>query len=225
MTISASQPAVVPAAPAPGTSMASSSLVPTIHYKLVLLGDASVGKSCLVVRFCRGEFYEYQEPTIGAAFMTQTVPLKDVTVKFEIWDTAGQERYRSLAPMYYRGAAAAVVVYDVGSMESFEGAKRWIAELKGLQAAQVIVALAGNKADLPESARQVSKEVAAGFARDQGILFLETSAKAGTNVHEVFKEIALRLPKDKKTSSAADAALLLKSNAGASRLGCGGCGN
>jgi hypothetical protein len=72
------------------------------------------GKSCLVVRFVRDEFFEYQEPTIGAAFLTQTVNLEDnQTVKFEIWDTAGQERYRSLAPMYYRGAAAAIIVYDV----------------------------------------------------------------------------------------------------------------
>ena len=136
------------------------------------------------------------------------MPLKDVTIKFEIWDTAGQERYRSLAPMYYRGATAAVVVYDVGSLESFEGAKRWISELKALHAAQVIVALAGNKADLEN--RQVSKDVAAAYARDQGILFLETSAKTGLNVHEIFKEIALRLPKEKKT--AVDPALLLKAD-------------
>ncbi len=110
----------------------------TCHFKLVLLGDTAVGKSCLVVRFVRDEFFEFQEPTIGAAFLTQTVSLDDgMTVKFEIWDTAGQghslhflinaslaaphsflillhvERYRSLAPMYYRGAAAAIVVYDV----------------------------------------------------------------------------------------------------------------
>ena len=83
------------------------------HYKLVLLGDSAVGKSCLVVRFVRDEFFEFQEPTIGAAFLTQTVSLDDATVKFEIWDTAGQERYRSLAPMYYRGAAAAIVVFDI----------------------------------------------------------------------------------------------------------------
>lgn len=83
------------------------------HFKLVLLGDSAVGKSCLVVRFVRDEFFEFQEPTIGAAFLTQTVSLDDATVKFEIWDTAGQERYRSLAPMYYRGAAAAIVVYDI----------------------------------------------------------------------------------------------------------------
>ena len=199
------------------------SLIPTIHYKLVLLGDASAGKSCLVVRFCRGEFYEYQEPTIGAAFMTQTVPLKDHTIKFEIWDTAGAERFRSLAPMYYRGAAAAVVVYDVTSQESFDGAKRWIAELKSLHAAQVIVALAGNKVDL-EASRQVSKDVAAAYARDQGILFLETSAKTGLNVHEIFKEIALRLPKEKKQANGET--VRLKGDEGVRGWGSScGCGN
>ena len=83
------------------------------QFKLVLLGDSAVGKSSLVLRFVRGQFFEYQESTIGAAFLTQTVALNDATVKFEIWDTAGQERYHSLAPMYYRGAAAAVVVYDI----------------------------------------------------------------------------------------------------------------
>ena len=83
------------------------------QYKLVLLGDSAVGKSSLVLRFVRGQFFEYQESTIGAAFLTQTVALNDTTVKFEIWDTAGQERYHSLAPMYYRGAAAAIVVYDI----------------------------------------------------------------------------------------------------------------
>ena len=83
------------------------------QYKLVLLGDSAVGKSSLVLRFVRGQFFEYQESTIGAAFLTQTVALNETTVKFEIWDTAGQERYHSLAPMYYRGAAAAIVVYDI----------------------------------------------------------------------------------------------------------------
>ena len=83
------------------------------QFKLVLLGDSAVGKSSLVLRFVRGQFFEYQESTIGAAFLTQTVALNDTTVKFEIWDTAGQERYHSLAPMYYRGAAAAIVVYDI----------------------------------------------------------------------------------------------------------------
>ncbi|NXR23548.1 RAB5B protein, partial [Cinclus mexicanus] len=83
------------------------------QFKLVLLGESAVGKSSLVLRFVKGQFHEYQESTIGAAFLTQSVCLDDTTVKFEIWDTAGQERYHSLAPMYYRGAQAAIVVYDI----------------------------------------------------------------------------------------------------------------
>ena len=97
----------------PPSDMAAAGGQRVFQYKLVLLGDSAVGKSSLVLRFVRGQFFEYQESTIGAAFLTQTVALNDTTVKFEIWDTAGQERYHSLAPMYYRGAAAAIVVYDI----------------------------------------------------------------------------------------------------------------
>ena len=100
------------------------------QFKLVLLGDSAVGKSSLVLRFVRGQFFEYQESTIGAAFLTQTVALNDTTVKFEIWDTAGQERYHSLAPMYYRGAAAAIVVYDITNRDTFQRAKQWVKELQ-----------------------------------------------------------------------------------------------
>lgn len=89
------------------------------QFKLVLLGESAVGKSSLVLRFVKGQFHEFQEATIGAAFLTQTVCLDDTTVKFEIWDTAGQERYHSLAPMYYRGAQAAIVVYDITSGVGF----------------------------------------------------------------------------------------------------------
>lgn len=91
----------------------------TCQFKLVLLGESSVGKSSLVLRFVKGQFHEFQESTIGAAFLTQTVQIDDTTVKFEIWDTAGQERYHSLAPMYYRGAQAAIVVYDITNKETF----------------------------------------------------------------------------------------------------------
>lgn len=128
------------------------------HFKLVLLGDTAVGKSCLVVRFVRDEFFEFQEPTIGAAFLTQTVPIEGATVKFEIWDTAGQERYRSLAPMYYRGAAAAIVVYDITNKESFNGAKSWVKELQRRGDPNVVITLAGNKADL-QNKRKVEHQV------------------------------------------------------------------
>mmetsp|Transcript_38558 Transcript_38558/g.56776 ORF Transcript_38558/g.56776 Transcript_38558/m.56776 type:complete len:194 (-) Transcript_38558:475-1056(-) len=165
------------------------------HFKLVLLGDTAVGKSCLVVRFVRDEFFEFQEPTIGAAFLTQTVGLDDATVKFEIWDTAGQERYRSLAPMYYRGASAAIVVYDITNQDSFNGAKSWVKELQRRGDPNVVIALAGNKADL-ESRRKVEFEEANAYAEENGILHLETSAKNSNNVKSLFVEIAKKLPKN-----------------------------
>ncbi|KAL7448334.1 hypothetical protein ACHAWC_000541 [Mediolabrus comicus] len=164
------------------------------HFKLVLLGDTAVGKSCLVVRFVRDEFFEFQEPTIGAAFLTQTVALDDATVKFEIWDTAGQERYRSLAPMYYRGAAAAIVVYDITNPDSFAGAKSWVKELQRRGDQNVVIAMAGNKADL-EARRKVDFAEANEYAEENGILHMETSAKNANNVKALFVEIANRLPK------------------------------
>mmetsp|Transcript_9560 Transcript_9560/g.10895 ORF Transcript_9560/g.10895 Transcript_9560/m.10895 type:complete len:225 (-) Transcript_9560:280-954(-) len=166
----------------------------TWHFKLVLLGDTAVGKSCLVVRFVRDEFFEYQEPTIGAAFLTQTVSLEDTTVKFEIWDTAGQERYRSLAPMYYRGAAAAVVVFDITNKESYTGAQSWVKELQKRGDPNVVIALAGNKADC-ESERTVDKGEVETYAAENGIIYMETSAKTALNVRELFVGIAQKLPK------------------------------
>jgi len=130
-----------------------------------------------------------------AAFLTQTVQLDDSTVKFEIWDTAGQERYRSLAPMYYRGAAAAIVVYDITNPDSFAGAKSWVKELQRRGDQNVVIALAGNKADL-ESRRKVEFEEANAYAEENGILHLETSAKNANNVKALFVEIAKKLPKN-----------------------------
>lgn len=121
--------------------------------------------------------------------------LDDSTVKFEIWDTAGQERYRSLAPMYYRGASAAIVVYDITNPDSFTGAKSWVKELQRRGDPNVVIALAGNKADL-ESRRKVQFEEANSYAEENGILHLETSAKNANNVKALFVEIAKKLPKN-----------------------------
>uniref|UniRef100_A0A8C1EDD0 small monomeric GTPase n=1 Tax=Cyprinus carpio carpio TaxID=630221 RepID=A0A8C1EDD0_CYPCA len=158
------------------------------QFKLVLLGESAVGKSSLVLRFVKGQFHEFQESTIGAAFLTQTVCLDDTTVKFEIWDTAGQERYHSLAPMYYRGAQAAIVVYDITNEESFARAKNWVKELQRQASPNIVIALSGNKADLANK-RAVDFQDAQSYADDNSLLFMETSAKTSMNVNEIFMAI------------------------------------
>eukprot|EP01087_Luapelamoeba_hula_P008824 TRINITY_DN2238_c0_g1_i1.p1 TRINITY_DN2238_c0_g1~~TRINITY_DN2238_c0_g1_i1.p1 ORF type:complete len:221 (+),score=36.67 TRINITY_DN2238_c0_g1_i1:60-665(+) len=168
------------------------------QFKLVLLGQAGVGKSNLVLRFVKGEFHENNESTIGAAFLTQTVALSDQTmVKFEIWDTAGQERFNSLAPMYYRGAQAALVVYDITNEASLNRAKSWVKELQTQGTVRMVIALVGNKVDL-EDQRRVNRDEAAAYAEENGILFTETSAKTAHNVAQIFESIAKALPKDKE---------------------------
>ncbi|XP_060958975.1 ras-related protein RHN1 [Cannabis sativa] len=165
-----------------------------IQAKLVVLGDMGTGKTSLVLRFIKGQFNDYQESTIGAAFFTQVLSLNEATIKFDIWDTAGQERYHSLAPMYYRGAAAAIVVYDITTMDSFVRAKKWVQELQKQGNPNLIMFLAGNKVDL-EKKREVEFEEGEQYAKENGLVFLETSAKTAQNVNELFYEIAKRLVK------------------------------
>mmetsp|Transcript_16869 Transcript_16869/g.36516 ORF Transcript_16869/g.36516 Transcript_16869/m.36516 type:complete len:199 (-) Transcript_16869:959-1555(-) len=178
--------------------------------KLVLLGEMGSGKSSLVLRYVKGQFFDYQASTVGAAFLTKAVP--ELNVKFEIWDTAGQERYHSLAPMYYRGAAAAIIVYDITSTDSFNRAKAWVRELQKQGNPNMIMALAGNKADL-EASRAVSVEDAQAYAAENGLYFLETSAKTAANVDPLFFEIAKKLPKAEAVARPQQPGLVLAQNA------------
>jgi len=133
----------------------------SVQVKLVLLGEAAVGKSSVVLRFVSNEFQANKEPTIGAAFLTQKCRLEDRVLRYEIWDTAGQERFHSLAPMYYRNAQAAVVVYDVTKASSLEKAKTWVKELQRQANPNIVIALAGNKVDLVQPTSASSSATAA----------------------------------------------------------------
>ncbi|TLD34265.1 hypothetical protein PspLS_00318 [Pyricularia sp. CBS 133598] len=196
--------------------MADGAAKPSSSVKLVLLGEAAVGKSSLVLRFVNNDFQENKEPTIGAAFLTQKCNLPARTIKFEIWDTAGQERFASLAPMYYRNAQAALVVYDLTKPTSLIKAKHWVAELQRQASPGIVIALVGNKLDLTSDggnaaggdddadadaagddsgdARKIPTEEAKAYAEEEGLLFFETSAKTGFNVTEVFTAIANAIP-------------------------------
>jgi small GTP-binding protein len=160
--------------------------------KLVLLGESAVGKSSIALRFVRREFVPNQEATIGAAFLARSVSVPTGNVKLEIWDTAGQERYRSLAPMYYRGAAGALVVFDITSSDSLRKALTWIRELRTSGDPNIAVVLVGNKCDL-DSMRQVPTHEAEAIAAEENVLFFEASAKDGTNIDEIFSSLASRV--------------------------------
>jgi len=217
---------------------------PSSSVKLVLLGEAAVGKSSLVLRFVNNDFQENKEPTIGAAFLTQKCNLPSRTIKFEIWDTAGQERFASLAPMYYRNAQAALVVYDLTKPTSLVKAKHWVAELQRQASPGIVIALVGNKLDLTGDstpaedaeddgdnedgsgdARKVSTEEAQAYAEEESLLFFETSAKSGHNVSEVFTAIANAIPetslKSARGTGAAAGGAASRSGEGENRVNLG----
>ena len=162
-------------------------------YKIVLLGNTSVGKSSIVSRKINKTFCEFQEPTIGAAFFTTKTDLDDQQIELQIWDTAGQERYKSLAPMYYRGAHLAIIVYDITNYDSYRSAKQWIKELYK-SAPDSLIYLVGNKLDLQQK-RQVDYLEVESYAEQNEISFIETSAKDSTNVENLFKKICEKLIK------------------------------
>mmetsp|Transcript_62461 Transcript_62461/g.109188 ORF Transcript_62461/g.109188 Transcript_62461/m.109188 type:complete len:222 (+) Transcript_62461:60-725(+) len=161
-------------------------------FKLLLIGDSGVGKSCLLLRFADDTYTESYISTIGVDFKIRTLDLEGKTVKLQIWDTAGQERYRAVTRSYYRGAVGALILYDVTSRDSYNNLPTWLQDAREQAWKDISIIAVGNKRDRKED-RQVSFLEASRFAQDQEILFLETSALTGENVQEVFHTLAQRI--------------------------------
>jgi len=168
-----------------------SSMSPEYDYlfKLLLIGDSGVGKSCLLLRFADDTYTESYISTIGVDFKIRTIELDGKTIKLQIWDTAGQERFRTITSSYYRGAHGIIVVYDVTDLVTFNNVKQWLQEIDRYASESVNKLLVGNKSDMV-SKKVIETSAAEDFARNKNIPFLETSAKNATNVEQAFLKMA-----------------------------------
>lgn len=161
-------------------------------FKLLLIGDSGVGKSCLLLRFADDTYTESYISTIGVDFKIRTIELEGKTIKLQIWDTAGQERFRTITSSYYRGAHGIIVAYDVTDQESFNNVKQWLQEIDRYACENVNKLLVGNKSDLTTK-KVVDYTTAKEFADHLNIPFLETSAKNATNVEQAFMTMAAEI--------------------------------
>lgn len=168
-------------------------------FKLLLIGDSGVGKTCVLFRFSEDAFNSTFISTIGIDFKIRTIELDGKKIKLQIWDTAGQERFRTITTAYYRGAMGIMLVYDITNDKSFENIKNWIRNIEEHASSDVEKMVLGNKCDM-EDRRLVSKERGTQLATEYGIKFMETSAKASINVEEAFFTLArdIKLKMDKK---------------------------
>ncbi|KAK8808498.1 hypothetical protein WA158_008399 [Blastocystis sp. Blastoise] len=166
-------------------------------FKLLLIGDSGVGKSCLLLRFADDAYSDSYITTIGVDFKIRTVDIDGKTVKLQIWDTAGQERFRTITSSYYRGATGIIIVYDVTDQDSFNNVKQWLHEIDRYANENVNKLLVGNKCDLTAK-KVIGYETAKEFADSLGIEFVETSAKNATNVETAFLTMAREIMKKQR---------------------------
>mmetsp|Transcript_30668 Transcript_30668/g.53821 ORF Transcript_30668/g.53821 Transcript_30668/m.53821 type:complete len:207 (-) Transcript_30668:271-891(-) len=160
-------------------------------FKLLLIGDSGVGKSCLLLRFADQTYTPNYISTIGVDFKIRTIDLDGKTIKLQIWDTAGQERFRTITSSYYRGAHGIIVVYDVTDIDSFNNVKQWLCEIDRYACENVNKLLVGNKCDMENKA--VDYATAKQYADQLEIPFLETSAKTGDQVENAFMKMAAEI--------------------------------
>ena len=166
-------------------------------FKLLLIGDSGVGKSCLLLRYADDAYSDSYITTIGVDFKIRTVDIDGKTVKLQIWDTAGQERFRTITSSYYRGANGIIIVYDVTDQDSFNNVKQWLHEIDRYANENVNKLLVGNKCDLTAK-KVVSYETAKELADNLNIEFIETSAKNATNVETAFLTMAREIMKKQR---------------------------
>ncbi|KAI1789880.1 ras-domain-containing protein [Ganoderma leucocontextum] len=165
-----------------------------VNVKLLLIGNSSVGKSSLLLRFSDEQWLPEDESsaTIGVDFRVHKMDVKGKKVKLSIWDTAGQERFRTITSSYYRGAQGIILVYDVANRESFDALPKWFAELETYVSSAVVKIIVGNKVD-KEYSRQVPASEGQAFATRMNALFVEASAKTAVGVQEAFRDVVERI--------------------------------
>ncbi|XP_028390853.1 ras-like GTP-binding protein YPT1 [Dendronephthya gigantea] len=161
-------------------------------FKVLIIGDVAVGKSCILKRFAENVFDSKYGSTIGVDFKAKKLNLRGKSVKLQIWDTAGHERFRSMTSAFYRGAHGIVLVYDVTRMETFTNIPKWLKELDLQDCNCTVKILFGNKSDLSIE-RTVPREMAFKYADAHNMFLFETSAKTGDSVHEAFEHLVSRM--------------------------------
>lgn len=158
-------------------------------FKVVLVGDAAVGKTSLTTRFAYGTFTDSYIHTLGVDFIVKSIKLDNFTVKLQAWDTAGQERYAGVRPIYFRGARGAILVFEVSKRQSFVNTEKWLLQIRRYSGSGVPVVLVGNKIDLVDK-REVDEDEVKVYATQKGMPYIETSAKTDHHVTDVFQKIA-----------------------------------
>ncbi len=158
-------------------------------FKYIIIGDAAVGKSNILLRYAHGQFKDEYQLTIGVEFGAKNIKIKDKIYRIQIWDTAGQENFRSITRSYYKNSVCALIVYDISSKESFNNISKWMSDCKNQSPKNILMILIGNKMDLIEK-REVTYEEGKEFADKNDMLFFETSAKTGNNIDNVFYDSA-----------------------------------